>query len=107
MCILKAVLCENRQPKANLKMWILLKRLNFRMDFFGTETSNVYVRNLQSKRMSLFEKNKNRSKVENLHCSLGLLQQTMMISTADHHDLSLVYQAQAYQTVGQQKSGPL
>ena len=106
MCILKAVLWENRQPKANLKMWILLKLLNFRMDFFGTETI-IYVCNLQSKRMSLFEKNKNRSKVENLHCSLGLLQQTMMIGTADHHDLSLVYQAQAYQTIGQQKSGPL
>ena len=24
---------ENRQPKAKLKMWILLKLLNFKMDF--------------------------------------------------------------------------
>ena len=32
--------------------------------------------NLQSYRMSLFKKNKNRSKVENSHFSLGLLQQT-------------------------------
>ena len=45
--------------------------------------------------MSLFKKNKNTDKVENPYCSLGLLQQTMMISTADHHDHSLVCQAQA------------
>ena len=30
-----------------------------------------------------------------------------MISSADHHDLSVVCQAQAYQIIGQQKSGPL
>ena len=41
--------------------------------------------------------------IENLHCSLGLLQQTMMISSADHYDLLGGYQAQTYQTVGQQK----
>ena len=29
--------------------------------------------------------------IENLHCSLGLLQQTMLISSADHYDLSGVY----------------
>ena len=58
--------------------------------------------------MSLFEKNKNRSKVENQYCSMGLLrQQTMMISSADHHDLSIVCQAQAYRIVAQQKSVPL
>ena len=32
--------------------------------------------------------------IENLHCSLGLLQQTLMISSADHYDLLGVYQAQ-------------
>ena len=53
------------------------------------------------------KKNKNRKKVENPYCSLGLLRQTMMISSADHRDLSVVCQAQAYQIVGQQKSGPL
>ena len=53
------------------------------------------------------KRTKNRSKVENSHCSLGLLRQTMMISSADHHDLSLVCQAQAYQIVDQQKRGPL
>ena len=47
--------------------------------------------------------NKNRNKVENPYCSLGLLQQTTMINSADHHDLSVVCQAQAYQIVGQQK----
>ena len=57
--------------------------------------------------MSLFRKNKNMNKVENPYCSLGLLQQTMMIISADHHDLSVVCQAQAYQIVGHQKSGPL
>ena len=57
--------------------------------------------------MSPFKKNKNRSKVKNLHCSLGLLQQTMMISSADHYDRSIVCQAQAYQIIGLQKSGPL
>ena len=31
----------------------------------------------------------------------------MMISSADHHDLSVVCQAQAYQIGGQQKSGAL
>ena len=30
-----------------------------------------------------------------------------MINSADHHDLSVVCQAQTYQIVGQQKSGPL
>ena len=30
-----------------------------------------------------------------------------MINGADHHDLSVVCQAQTYQIVGQQKSGPL
>ena len=57
--------------------------------------------------MSLFKKNENRYKVENPYCSLGLLQQTLMIISADHHDLWVVCQAQAYQIVGQQKSGPL
>ena len=32
----------------------------------------------------------------NLYYLLGLLQQTKMISSADHHDLSVVCQAQAY-----------
>ena len=31
----------------------------------------------------------------------------MMISSADHYDLSVLCQAQAYQVVGQQKMGPL
>jgi len=39
--------------------------------------------------MLLFKKNKNRNKVENLHYSVRLLQQTMMISSADLHDLSV------------------
>ena len=30
-----------------------------------------------------------------------------MFRSADYHDLSVVCQAQAYQIVGQQKSGPL
>ena len=34
--------------------------------------------------------NKNRNKVENPYYSLGLLQQTMVISSADHHDLSVL-----------------
>lgn len=55
--------------------------------------------------MSLFQKNKDRNKVENPHCSLGLLQQIMIISSANHHDLSAVYPAQACQIVGQQNSG--
>ena len=42
--------------------------------------------------MSLFKKNKNRNIVENPHYSLGFLEQTM---TVDHHDLSVVCQAQA------------
>ena len=62
---------------------------------------------LQFLRTSIFKKNKNRNTVENPYCSLGLLQQTMMISIADHHDLSVVCQAHADQIVGQQKSGPL
>ena len=33
---------------------------------------------------------------ENPYYSLGLLQQTMMIHNADHHDLSVVWQAQAF-----------
>ena len=45
--------------------------------------------------MSLFKKNKNRNKVQNPYYSLGLLQQTMMINRADHHDLSGVRQAQS------------
>jgi len=57
--------------------------------------------------MSLFKKNKNRSKAKNLHCSLGFPKQTMMINNAGHHDVSVVCQTQAYQIVGQQKSGPL
>ena len=40
--------------------------------------------------MLLFKKNKNRNKVENPYYSLGLLQQTMVIISADHHDLSVV-----------------
>jgi len=55
--------------------------------------------------MSLFQKNKDRNKVENPYCSLGLLQQIIMISSGNHHDLSAVYQAQACQIVGQQNSG--
>ena len=46
--------------------------------------------------MSLFKRNKKRNKVENLYYSLALLQKTMMTSSADHHDLSVVCQAQAY-----------
>ena len=34
---------------------------------------------------------------------MGLLQQTMMIGSADRHELSVVCQAQAYQIIGQQK----
>ena len=41
------------------------------------------------------------------YCSLSLRQLVMMTSSADHRDLSVVCQAQAYQIVGQQKSGPL
>ena len=36
---------------------------------------------------------------------MALQQET--ISSADHHALSVVYQARAYQIVGQQISGPL
>ena len=57
--------------------------------------------------VSIFEKTKNRNKVENQDYSLGLLQQSMMISIAGHHDRLMVCQARAYQIVGQQKSGPL
>ena len=59
--------------------------------------------------MSLLKKQttKIEATVENSHCSLGLLQQTMMISSADHHDFSVVCQAQAHQIVGQQQRGPL
>ena len=46
-------------------------------------------------------------KLKTSHRSLGLLRQTMMISSADHFDLSAVCQVQAYQIAGQQKSGPL
>ena len=46
--------------------------------------------------MSLFKTNKNWDKVENPYCSLGLLQRTTMISSADHYDLSVVCQAEAY-----------
>ena len=53
--------------------------------------------------MSLFKTNKNWDKVENPYCSLGLLQQTTIISSADHYDLSLVCQAQVYQIVGKKK----
>ena len=35
--------------------------------------------------MSLFKKNKNRRKVENSHCSMGLLQQTMRINSFAFH----------------------
>jgi len=45
--------------------------------------------------MSLFKKNKNTNKVENWYYSLGLLWETMMISSADHHGLSVVCQAEA------------
>ena len=54
--------------------------------------------------MSLY-KRKSRNKVENPSFSMGLQQET--ISSADHHDLSVVYQARAYHIVGQQISGPL
>ena len=41
-----------------------------------------------------FKKNKNINKVENpVYYSLGWLQQTMMTSSADHHDLSVVHAA--------------
>ena len=43
--------------------------------------------------MSRFKKNKNSNKVENL---LGLLQQMMLSSSADYHDLLVVCQAQAF-----------
>ena len=39
---------------------------------------------------------KNRNKVENPYYSLGLLQKTMVISSAGHHDLSVVCKAQGY-----------
>ena len=35
-------------------------------------------------------------KVEYPYCSLGLLQQIIMISGADHRDLSVVWQAHTY-----------
>lgn len=57
--------------------------------------------------MSLFKTNKNWDKVENPYCSLGLLQQTTIISSAYHYDLSLVCQAQVYQIVGKKKKGSL
>jgi len=53
--------------------------------------------------MSLFKTNKNWDKVENPYCSLGLLQQSTIISSDDHYDLSLVCQAQVYQIDGQKK----
>ena len=48
--------------------------------------------------MSLFEKNKSANKVENPYNSLGLLQQTMMVSSTGHHDLSVVCQTQTQWT---------
>ena len=68
----------------------------------GGAGNGIYV---TIQRMSQFKKNKKSNKVE--YCSLGLLQQTMMISSADHHDLSVVCHAQAYQIVTKKKSGPL
>ena len=65
-CVLKAAWCENRRANVNL-----LKLLNFKMDFFGAETTLCI---LQLERMSLFEKNKNRNN-ENPYYSLVLLQQ--------------------------------
>ena len=52
--------------------------------------------------MSLFEKNKSGNKVENPYNSLGLLQQTMMVSSTGHHDLSVVCQTHKLKP-----SGPL
>lgn len=52
--------------------------------------------------MSRFKKNKN-TKVGNLYYSLGLLQQMMISSSADHHDLLVVCQAQAFKIVVQQQ----
>ena len=49
----------------------------------------------------LFKKNKNRNKVANPYHLLHLLQQTMMIISADHCDLSGVCLAQSYEIVGQ------
>ena len=46
--------------------------------------------------MSLFKRNKKRNRLENLYYSLALLQQTIMISSADHRDPSVVCQAQEY-----------
>jgi len=83
-----------------------------KMDSIALDKSNgdagngIYV---TTQRMSQFKKNKNRNEVE--YCSLVLLQQAMMISSADHmmissadhHDLSVVCQAQAYQIVTQKK----
>ena len=46
-------------------------------------------------------------KFKNSHCLLGLLQQTMMISSSDHHDLSVVCQAQPTKSLVNKKSGPL
>jgi len=43
----------------------------------------------------------------NPYHSPGLLQQTKMISSADHHDPPAVRQAQAHQIFGQRKSGPM
>ena len=55
-----------------------------RLEWIFLVQRQVYVCNLQSnlQRMSLFKKNKNRSKVESSHCLLGLRQQSMMISSA-------------------------
>ena len=52
--------------------------------------------------MSRFKRNKN-TKVGNLYYSLGLLQQMMISSSADHHDLLVVCQAQAFKIVVQQQ----
>ena len=56
--------------------------------------------------MLQFKKNKN-TKVGNLYYLLGLLQQMMISSSADHHDLLVVCQAQAFKIVVQQQDGLL
>lgn len=50
----------------------------------GGAGNGIYV---TIQRMSQFKKNKKSNKVE--YCSLGLLQQTMMVSSAHHYDLTV------------------
>ena len=52
--------------------------------------------------MSLFKRTKKTSKIENLHCSLGLLPQTMMVSSAGHPVFQHCAKLRPTKIVGQQ-----